>query len=499
MERSRTEGNRTNRVVLLLALSSVPTAGVLTWAGCSSDESNAVGPTIVSPGGTFGAEISVDVEGRGRVLSSIDGIDCPTRCFAKLIFPSAAADGATSGITLRAIATPGTNFKGWSFEPALLATRGLGPDECQPISRTAAQPAVDPNALEIKLDFGEVQGQPPAGKEGLCAAYTTTPIAYRVRAVFEDIPVPDAGPGMPYFESPVAGAVAKEVVALGTGVYWKYEAGAIQGIARGSTLDGTAVNVHTSPSTISILDATPQYVIFQSDSTLFYFTSGSSIPTPLTGDAPGTCSAVEADPSTGNILCRIGTTLYGWSTVTGGPVTIASNLPAVQPGGERFGVDNTYYYFVNDPGVPGTATIQRAQKSLADGGAELPFTDVSVGQTNPAQLRANTSLRAYWLNIDTATTLGQAQVVSTSVTPPVTPTTAITGTPGLRLLVPDTSTTYIWGGAPSTGTIIRAFATGSSSTTIVTDIPGLVSFAVDTSYIYWSQTNEGRIFRRPKN
>jgi hypothetical protein len=252
-------------------------------------------------------------------------------------------------------------------------------------------------------------------------------------------------------------------------------------------------SVHTSPSTIPILDGTTQYVIFQSGTTLYYFTSGSAFPSALTGAVPGTCTAVESDPSTGNVLCRIGTTLYSWPTVGAGPLTIASNLPTAPAAGARIGVDTVYYYASNDPMTIGGAAIQRALKAQADGGATLPWTDNSVGQTGPMRLRAN-GVRIHWLNYDGASDIGQLQYVTATGIP----STAITGTNGLRLVAPDTTTTIAYAGNPLTGQIVRASFSGGLPITVVTGIPGLTSFAVDGSYLYWSQAGDGRIFRRPK-
>ncbi len=183
------------RAPFLLALGLSPVAA-LAWLGCSDDDKGGTASTaVVDPGGTYGAEVTVTVVGRGRVTTNVAGLDCPDNCFEKRIFANAAADGAAGGVALKAIPTPGIKFLGWKFEAEPIGSRGRGSDTCNPIKRAATVPAVGMNDLEITLPFGETDGTPPAGKETACTGFTKVPLVYRVTAQFEGAfpVVPDAG------------------------------------------------------------------------------------------------------------------------------------------------------------------------------------------------------------------------------------------------------------------------------------------------------------------
>ncbi|HVJ91868.1 MAG TPA: hypothetical protein VM580_18840, partial [Labilithrix sp.] len=160
---------RTRQRVGLAIVGLIPVVS-LAWIGCSDDEP--AGSGRVDPGGTFGAEVTVTVIGPGRVKGSLPGVDCPTRCFAKYIFESARADGATSTIGLKATASRGAKFKGWTFSSEPIGTQGRGPDKCNPVLRAGTDPGVDKSAAEIELPYGETTGTPPAGQEGPCGGYT---------------------------------------------------------------------------------------------------------------------------------------------------------------------------------------------------------------------------------------------------------------------------------------------------------------------------------------
>lgn len=492
-------GIRASRLAVAVALGATPVAAALLWSGCS-DETSIVGPTQVDPGGTFGAELSVVVVGRGRVLSSIPGINCPVAtgqpgaCFATLVFPNNAADGARDGVVLKAIPTPGTRFRGFRFEPTVLPTRGRGPDECNPISRAGAQPAVDPNAAEIKLDFGETQGSPPPGKEGLCVQYATVPYAYRVVATFEDI-LPeagvDAGPGEVIFEPPAVGAGGREIGVVSSRLYWRFEVNGLHGIATGFTSGGaTPTTMVPASNTIYAFDV-GSHVVWQTGSTLQFVSGGSTSPITLNG-GPLVCDHVTSDAT--NIYCQTNTALYSWTTGGVGP-QIISPFPAA---GEKIATDTTYFYFANDAdGGAGASTIYRLLKSTADAG--IAPTPLVTGQTNPIALEV-TSSRIFWINYDAPNIIGELQA---SFSTGGTATTAVPSSSGLRFLQPDPSfTTRVWAaavpvGMASNSRIMRGESTGGAPVTVVQGINGLGGFTIDSSFIYWTQ-GDGRVRRTPK-
>jgi hypothetical protein len=78
----------------------------------------------------------------------------------------------------------------------------------------------------------------------------------------------------------------------------------------------------------------------------------------------------------------------------------------------------------------------------------------------------------------------------------------IAGQAGLKLLVPDTLSSYVYGGiVPGTGrngSIIRNYYSGATPSTIVSGLPSLNAFTVDSSYLYWTES-DGRVRRATKS
>jgi hypothetical protein len=84
-----------------------------------------------------------------------------------------------------------------------------------------------------------------------------------------------------------------------------------------------------------------------------------------------------------------------------------------------------------------------------------------------------------------------------------TATTVIPSTPGLRLVALDQSiSSQVWGGVVPAGgqncQIIRGTTSGTTPTPVVQNITNLGGFAVDSTYVYWTQS-DGRVYRRHKN
>lgn len=492
-----------HRIALVVAIASTPVAALIGF-GCSSDDPAPATRVNVDPGGTFGAEVAVQVVGRGRVTGNIaNGIDCPSRCYVRYTFANATAPGAAAGLGLKAIATPGARFAGWKFETEALGTKGRGADNCNPVKRAATQPSVDTNATEINLPFGETNGTPPPGQEGACAGSTTVPVAYKLVATFEEIPIPDAGfdaddggPGELLYEAPAAGATGGEVGVVSGRVYWKYTVGGLSGIASGTTSSGAKTpTVLVQPtSVITRFEVDTANVVYQTNNgTIGVFANGSSfVNTSFTG-GPASCDAIDSYGST--IYCVSGGTLYSWPSSGGTATVVLTGAPAST---KNFTVDSSYFYFVDDPGGAGGASIVRMYKSDANGDAGS-FTPIVTGETNPIRLQVGASSYLFWIQYDAASTLGEVRAASTSGG---TVYTAIPAQNGLSFMTPDpSSSSYAYGAIVPQGgpdaRILRGYAFGGSATTIVAGIRTLTGLAADSSYVYWTQ-NDGRVYRRPR-
>jgi hypothetical protein len=490
-------------------------AGLLVWAGCSSSSSGGGGSTTVDPGGTYGAEISVKVVGRGNVSSKLPGIDCPNSCFKRYAFKSAADVGATTGVTLTASVTSDkVRFAGWKLDATPLGTRGRGPDNCNPIVRDSTIAAVDTNAAEITLPFGTVQGRPPVGQEGACGGYTDVPTSYSITATFEDIPIPDAGfdaddGGGPdllydrpvYNSNVVTDAVGKEIGVPSSSssyLYWRWQnAAGNSGISFGYTSGGLTPQVVVAPTQAINVFGVDYHVVFQTaDGILHVIQGGGNVPVDLTG-APA-CVAVASDVS--YVYCRTASTgsngvLYQWSVGGGSPTQLFNNLPT----GSDLWVDTSggnVYLTDTAGGVATSGQVEYVAKSQAvglDGGAAT-FTTLVSTQTNPVALRGN-SYRLFWLQSQSGGGQGTA---SASKTGPTTGYTSFSLTLGVnRVAVGTSDSTYFWVATPTE--ISKAYYTGalplSSLRSGLNTVGGL---AVDSSYVYWT-TADGRVFRHFRN
>ncbi len=467
----------------------------------------------VDPGGTYGAEVQVTIVGRGRVVSTTPGIDCPSRCFVLNTFENSAAPGASGNIQLKAISTPEVRFKGWTFGTELVGARGRGGENCNPIKRAAQPGSGDPNSDTITLAYGETNGTPPPGQEGACGGGTTVPVAYRVTATFEDIPVPDAEPdanvGDIVFLPPATGAVAKEIgYVSSTYLFWKFDVGGNSGIAYGTRSSGTmpattpSILVQpTAPITLfeiepSSTSNTSHNVIWQTAAGIGFVQNGPNLPTTFTG-GPATCDAI-ASYST-SVFCFAAGALYEWTTAS--PSTPIVRFSGATLPARKFAVDASYFYFIQDNGIQGQASIQRMLRSSADGGATPALQDIITVQSNPNHLELLSSSYLAWLNFDAA---GTQAVLLTAFNSGGSTNTSIPPTANLKLLGIEysSSSSYVWGGVvPADGNncqILRGFGTSPGTpTTVVQGIKGLQDFTVDSSYIYWTQS-DGRVYRRSK-
>lgn len=494
-------GRRSTRRWAALAILGLTPTLALAWigAGCSDSETPSGGFTYVDPGGTYGAEITVNVVGRGRVTTASGGLDCPSDCFAKLVFSSASADGAAGSIGLKAIPTPGASFEGWTFETDPIGSRGRGPDNCNPIKRPASQPSIDSKAEQITLPFGEATGTPPAGQEAACAAYTKVPLVYKITANFtkdpstitdggSDADAGDGGGGDILAAAPQIGASGREMGVTTSGyLYWMWHVAGGDGISyitspTTSVLPANPITVQQPTLTISVVEFEREGVVYQSslDNTLRIVRSGFSSPTTISAGPPPACSALAIDSSY-NVYCRsqAGALLQwqypSYSTMT----TLYTGLP--------FGND----LVVESSSGPAYFSSSSAINSLPlspipDGGIATPTVIVS-GRSSVANLETYSSSTHLWW-----TEFGDTFVASPSKSGPTTGTdTQLPNFPsGLSHLWPDTSSGGTYYYVANASNIYRAYyAGGGLSTLFKQGLTGIGGISADSQYVYWTQAD----------
>lgn len=496
---------RARRLGAVAALGFTPIVA-LAWAGCSDDEpDNAAGPRYVDPGGTHGAEITLTVKGRGRVTSSVPGLDCPSDCFAKYVFASATADGAAGKVSLKATPTPGSKFSGWSFSTEPVGSKGRGPTNCNPVLRPGSDPGIDKNAAEIELPYGETTGTAPAGQEGPCSTFTKVPVVYNVTATFDTDPpsIIDAGDdggdgGLPeiVYHQPVTGAVGREVGITQSGyMYWHFTAGGASssGIAFGANPDGATPQSATlvldptlTPTTITLFEVDPYGVVYQTNTgTISAVRYGFSSPTVM-GGTPPSCTALAMDSSY-NVYCRTSSTIVQWTYPSyTAPVVLYSGLPS----GNDLLVESPFgsVYFSS------SSAILSLPITGADGGAATPTTVVS-GRVGPTNLEANSS-RFFWLE-----SAGYVYASSSKSTPTTAYDTSVPPSATFRHLSQDTNnSSYFW--VASSSAIYHAYYFGGSGPGATepfrTGLSGIAGMAADGLYVYTSHT-DGTIRRASRS
>ncbi|MEA2746437.1 MAG: hypothetical protein QOI41_580, partial [Myxococcales bacterium] len=311
-----------------------------------SCDSSEAAPAEADPGGTYGAEISLSIIGRGRVTSSPSVVDCPSSCFARIVFASSSVDGGDGGITLIAQETSGAHFMGWSFADVDLGARGRGPSQCSPVTRKASVPAPVEHSTVVTVPFGETQGAPPRGHEEECAAFTSVSLAYAVTATFEEDPPqpgfdsapPDEADLEVLFLPKTAGSQAKEIGVTGGYAYWRFSLGGpFSGVA-GSYLASAGFDEIVQPTRVMRSFHVDRHAVFQyaDDDSLWVIPAGQLTATML-GVAPP-CLALASDAQ--NVYCRAaldgGSAIYAWP-VSGGDAS-APTIVHVLPPGNALGV-----------------------------------------------------------------------------------------------------------------------------------------------------------------
>lgn len=479
-----------------MLVAATPTAA-MAWSGCSSSSSSngGTGRVTVDPGGTFGADIGVTVLGRGRVTSNVPGLDCPSSCYAGLVFADKNQDGAAGGVTLKAVATPGARFAGWKFDTATLGARGRGPELCNPVTRaTANPPLVDLGAPEITLPYGEAMGTSPAGQEAICAGYTTVPLAYSVTATFVDEIADagldgDGGGGEIFLESPVPNAVGHAIGIAGGRLYWLYDVGGVQSIATASTFAGSVAQTVAGTSGFYTAFEIGQHVVWQSGGNIGVIQGGSTFATTFSSGG-NTCVGVESDFS--NVFCRTaGPTgnLISWTTAGTTMTTLHSGLPI----GTEFTVDSSGFSLVDTTNGIGATTIKNIPRTATPDAGVPTFTDAVTGLTNPTQLESNAS-RLFWIADDGSGTAQSAPRFGGA---------AFSSTPatlGLRILStdPQSTSSFFVAITPSTAVgasqIVKLSSFSTTAVMVRQNLTGVGGVTADNSFVYWTQ-NDGRVYR----
>ena len=480
---------------------------VAVLAACSSAD---VTPSSdFDPGGTYGAEISLTIIGRGRVTTMPAAIDCPSSCFARIVLDSASVDGGDGGITLLAQGTTTAHFVGWSFADVDLGARARGPSQCSPMTRKASVPAVIDHSTVITVPFGETKGTPPRGHEEECAAFTSVSLAYAVTATFEEDPPqpgfdaapPDEADLDVLFLPKTPGSQAQEIGVTGGYAYWRFSLGGPASGVAGSYLASGGFDEIVQPTRIMRSFHVDRHAVFQyGDDDSLWVIPGGQLSASLLGVAPP-CLALASDAL--NVYCRAavdgGTAIYAWP-VSGGDPT-APSIVHVLPFGSALAVDTQRFYFSQqDDSLPNHAKILSTTRNAdVDGGIPL-FTTVAVGQTSPSGMVAVGPSFLAWLDELGGTVAARS---SAKVSFGAAPSTSL-GASAIRYVAGDPSTNEYWIGVGNDGAgawqIYRAIAGGTSGSTTffrsgTTDLGGL---AADATYVYWTRPN-GRVYQAFRN
>jgi hypothetical protein len=483
---------------------------VAVLAACSGDGTAASDV----PGGTYGAEISLSIVGRGRVTTVPAAIDCPGTCFARILLPGANADGGDGGITLIAEGTSSAHFVGWSFAESDLGVRARGPSDCSPMTRKASVPAAVDRSTVIVVPFGATTGTPPRGHEAECAPFTDVSLAYAVTATFEDDPPlpgfdaapPDEADLDVLFVPRTPGSQAMEIGVTVGYAYWRYSLGGpFSGVAGSDLASGTSDEI-VQPTRIMRSFHVDRHAVFQyaDDDSLWVIRAGQTTPSML-GVAPP-CFALASDAL--NVYCRAaldtGTAIYAWPVSSTEPS--APSIVHVLPTGSSLAVDTQRFYFTDDDDVvPGHVKILSTPRDADVDGSIPELTTLATGQTTPFGLSLGPTFLA-WID-----DVGGTRVTRSTAKQPngALFVDGLSKVNEIRFVAADPFANVYWIGVgddgngawviyetvAATGQTPTFVRSGLGGTNRVTDLGGL---AVDTTYLYWTRAN-GRVYRAPKS
>ena len=483
----------------------VAMAGASAWLACDSGSAS-TGTSELDVGPTFGLEVVVSVKGRGRVVSVPAAIDCPTKCFARVVLADPTIDGSAAGLQLGAEENLGSHFVGWRFESVNLGVAARGPSQCSPMKRWSSVLTAEAGAVSHfqTLAFGETEGTPPLGLEAECAPYTRVPVAYAITAVFEENdvrPVPPPPPGAPVevlFEPPALGVtVGKEIGIVDGKVYWRFNRGkdsepsAPSGIAMGKA-DGSG-----GGSTLIVPPNDRIGRVLFGPTIILQHTNTNLVETILAATNArfqffigGTCLGFATDGTTGYCRYSSGSTTYLVSWLFGASsYTFLYQLGA----GYEIAVDgpDVYYSEEQTGGEPGMGFIDRAPR-FVDAGFGFPVaTRLVAEQTSPRDLVLGDA-NLFWLD---------------RVGNQLQPTSAPRNDGGAALRAGFDGTTFAVD-APDAYYIAQAGAGVAGWSILRASVDGVVSgfrfglrpiggLAVDASHVYWTG-DDGRVYRAPK-
>ncbi|HSO31802.1 MAG TPA: hypothetical protein VLT33_04785 [Labilithrix sp.] len=488
----------------------VTTAAAFAWPACDG-AGGTPAKAEVDLGPTYGLEVTVAVRGRGRVVSEPAALDCPTRCFGRIVLRDPSFDGSAAGLTLGAEENVGSHFVGWTYEAVTLGVRARGPSQCSPMTRhTSVLPT--PSATHfLSLAFGETEGTPPAGLEGECAPFTTVPVAYAITATFEENDVTPTRPPPPdplveiVFEPPMLGTtIGREIGVVGGKVYWRFDRSssdfAASGIASGKA-DGSGggSTVIVAPNDGLVRVSIGRTLVFQHTNGLvetIQTASGLRSQLPFLSSSP--CFALASDDTTA--YCRLnfggGTVTYLYSWPIGGSTY---NYVYTLPGGYALALDDQSFYFSEEQGggLQGAGFMDSAPR-VPDGGFGQPvITKLVPDQSSPRDL-VMSSAYMFWLDHETSGTNLPTAAPKTGADAGVRG-----GFDGKLLAVdPVSPSTYyvaIGSNGPGGWSILKASATQASDLTgFRSDRNKIGGLAVDATHVYWTQ-DDGRVYRAPKD
>ena len=501
---------KTLRIAVATLVACSPVAAIL-WTGCSSSSSSGGASGPVDPGGTFGVEVALHIQGSGHITSFPAGIDCPTGCYRQFIFDPN-SDAAKNGLALTARPGEDWKFTGWTFNTTTASARGPGPEICQPYSR-ATSPApggVDPSNPQLVLPAGQVPATAPATAtaQQLACAGGQLPVAYDLTANFVYAPIPDAGPdvggdandggggeGEILYASPQVGAVGKSIWYRSSRLIWQWDASGQSTLSTGSTFVGSSRTDVVGPGTFINLLRVDYAAVYQNQAlTLGDFVAGTSSTSTL--PSPPTCAAVTSDSTyvycrtTGNPSSIVRWTLSGSS----GPTTIASQLP----GGNDLAVDLSYLYYSD---TTGGAVYSIPMTGIGDGGAPDTgagsATLIASGQQSPTGVQVYSS-NVYWTTNDG---FGTITILSASRFGGGTPTT-LASRSSIKTVWLDSLGGYVfYTVVPSSFTgassIYRVSMSGGASTPLKTNLTNTGGVTADSSYVYWTGA-DAKVYRATK-
>jgi hypothetical protein len=494
----RPKASRRARRIALCVVLAVPAA--LAYAGCSSSSNNGLG--TVPPGGTFGAVVTVHIEGGGRIYSEPAGIDCPGSCAHSFIFDQG-TEGAAAGVKLTAEGAATWKFNGYTFNNISVASRGEGPSECQPISHATASapPGADPTSPVVVLPPAEASGTSAAEGGAVCSAYTRVPVAYDLTATFNStMPITDSGvdsgtvdggdagiPDMLYDRPPTASSpVGKRIFYSGSYLLWQIDDFGLSSIYYGNTSGTLRQSVTSNTNLITKFWATSGGAAYQSGGTLYGLWSPYSSATFLSGAT--TCNAVSADSTYAYCIGSNGTFTRWYRFTATSPQQLDSNLFNVASMDNDTTQTNVYY--------TDTSNVSSISATGADGGmpaADAGLVAIAQFRSSPKEVRYSSSTgQVYWTEfgdeIYSAPATGGGIVNSIGGIHTGLSTFAIDpfGTYIVAAIVPSTLT-----GASS---IVRIGLPGGSTTTVRSNLTGVGGVATDGTYAYWTDSS-GRVFK----